>query len=475
MMRKGLVTSSQFNAIVDESSAPGIPRSDSGPSAEVAESSFATRVVGHIHALLHGAPLFQPGDPQHAAHVARFAGTLRRELSTTGVGRVRLNAFPDRLELNDRVYRAPMHMAERERWLFERLGRLGIAELVFEGAVTDENVAALLSVLMSADRYGSVVPDTRWETVAVRATVADQSVDALVHSLSHCRRFAVLALYADALAATRRWGYAIQEGGRAPLRDATHFAARLIDAYDRDPAGLLGMLALRPIAGTFGSRRLDAAIVAIALLRELEFSEQLTLDLVTTALIRRVPDGWGAWWVRAPGEPIAAARLAMEAETPLAQVISFEGAAPVGLSIPDAYYGRAVQPHAGTLVMNVACAYVDLLQPGQASNPFSPEAALQMMIAQSDKYFEGTVLAALGRALGAWPPGAIVRLNSGDFAVVIERAGPDAATSRPVIRPVDGSSTAVYDLSRPELAPYRVVSAATADDCPANPMYAFIL
>ncbi len=125
-------------------------------------------------------------------------------------------------------------------------------------------------------------------------------------------------------------------------------------------------------------------------------------------------------------------------------------------------------------IVSAASAFVDLLQPGEGSSPFSPEVALQMMISQAGEFFEAVVVSALVQALGIYPPGSLVRLNSGDLTVVLAPPTRGGDLRRPYVRPIKFGATEIYDLSRPELDTYKIVSGGQRSDCEVNPIFVFL-
>lgn len=433
-------------------------------------------VVVHLHSLLKSRGMYAQGHPQHLQQARRFAAAIAPAFQTLGVASLALVFVDGRIFVNGRPVRPNERVVDKTTWVYERFAALGVAELRIDAGVGDEDVNAFVDALGAAESSGqALAKDVQSGAIVAHVARRAAEFDDLIANLAFTARFELLQFYAEALSTVRLWAHDIAAGALADRVAATRLAARLIDAYASDPSGLLGFVNLRPVAGSFANRRLDATIVAIAIARELGFNNEQTLELASANLIRRLPSNWVAWWVRAAGDPAHAAADALGAPDPLEAIVTFEAAAPVGLAIPSGFYGQSVQPHASTLILNVASGFVDLLQPGDASNPFSPEAALQMVVAQSGTFFEPTIVAALAQSLGAWPPGATVRLNSGDVAVVVARPRPGTASNRPFIRPIEHSQqVATYDLARPELAPYLIVGAAQRGDCPVNPMFVFV-
>lgn len=458
-------TSGYFAAVAGSSQLPAAPHDQA-----------AVLVMAHLNSLLRSWGMYDANHPQHLAQANRFGTAISPAFDNLGVQTLQFVFVGQHIYVGGRPVRPNERVVEKTTAVLDLMLTVGVTELRLSAGTQAQDIKQLVEGLLAARESGHPLPRDI-VTPTVQALVPRQS-DEHAELLAHLRfsnRFELLQLYGEALSTVRRWAHDIQGGGVTDSIAANRLAIRLIDAYAADPSGLVGLVNLRPIAGSFANRRLDATIIAIAIARELGFNDAHTVELAATNLVRRLPDDWKAWWARQPQPPYTAASNALRAETSAEAIASFEAGAPVGLAIPPEYYGRNVQPHAITQLLSVASGYVDLLQPGEASNPFAPEAAVQMMIAQSGSFFEPTVVAALVQALGVWPPGSAVRLNSGDVAVVVHRPRPGARSNRPFIRPVEfNNQVATYDLSRPELDAYRIVGSAQRGDSPVNPMYVFI-
>lgn len=457
-------------------SSSGLPGSLSGSalatSATAApEETAAAVAVGHLYTLLLACSSLSPTDPQVRGLAGRFAAVVRPLLDGIEGDAMHLVLSGGAVHCNGRLVRPDSALADRVRWLdeFAAQRRLGVVSIARD--VQDADVASVIVSLFQNPRLPGPLQTS---TFQVRPPAIDDEHDELLGHLAYASRFPLLSFYAEAIGVIAE----LEDVARptpTQARERSRVAARIIDACGRDPSGMLGLVTLRPLPATAANRRLDAAIILAGMAFALQFDRRHTLELVDAALSRRFPGGENTWWTRDPGDPGRAAVRAMEQTTTLERLVTFEAAAPVGLSIPQSYYGREVQPHVCTLLMHVAHGYVDLLQPGESSNPFSPETALQLMFSQTGGFFDPHAVSALASALGLWPPGTIVRLNSGDVAVVVHRPRPGASPHRPFLRPVELSGgSAIYDLSRPELAAYEIVSSAQRSDCAVNPTFVFL-
>lgn len=419
--------------------------------------------------LFHAGAAFDAGHAQVNAAAQRFVDAIAAPFAMTDVERFCVTIVGDHIYVNGAAVEADAALQARIAWFLEFCHQRNVGQIHLRRGATVIHVASVANRVLSTQPDVGIQESIATRSFRVGPLRQDEEHEELVGHLTYASRFEVLCLYAEILANLH--------GGLGGTGRPAHgrLAARLISAYQSDPSGLLGLVCLRPLPSTVANRTLDTAILLVGMAHVLNFSRAHTHALVTTALRRRFINQEVAWWVRDPGQPYEAAKAAFRAPDALGIVTTFESAAPIGVTIPAEYYGHEVAPHVSTLLLRVAAGYVDLLQPGDASNPFSPETALQLMHAQSGSFFDADAVAALFQTLGLWPPGAVVRLNSGDVAVVVHRPRPGALPNRPFLRPVELSGgSATYDLSRPELAAYEIHGSAQRGDCAVNPMFVFL-
>ncbi len=434
---------------------------------------LASKVVARLYDLFHAGTAFDAGHAQVNAQAERCVQALTPLFAPAAAEEFCVTVVGDQIYVNGTLVQADDTMQAPLAWLIEFAQRRSVGQIHILRDPKALDIASVTNRLLSTQPEVGLPFAIETTTFSVAPLLRDEEHEELVGHLTYASRFSLLRLYAEALAAmnTATSKRAATQGPNM----ATRLAARLIDAYQRDPSGLLGLVCLRPLPGSVANRRLDTAIVLIGMAQMLNFNRSQTLELISTALAREFAGQEVAWWVREPNSPYEAAKSAFRAAEPLRILTTFEAAAPVGLQVPNDFYGREVQPHVATLLMHVAAGYVDLQQPGDSSNPFSPETALQLIFAQTGKFFERAAVGALAGALGLWPPGCVVRLNSGDVAVVVHRPRPGAPAHRPFVRPVELSGgSAIYDLSRPELGAYEICSSAQRADCAVNPMFVFL-
>jgi hypothetical protein len=431
-------------------------------------------LVASLRAIFKSIGMYSAAHPQVIEHSQRLVDNLQPLFNDLDCSEIQVATVGRHFYVNGDPVRPSPNAAQEMAWFAELTDRLGLVEIRLVEGVNSRNVAEFANHLRETDRANKRLVDTQFENIELFTTGQDAEMDELIGHLQYLPRFPLLAFYAEALGLVGQWVDQLRHGAQPDAVSARRIIARAIDALHSDPSGVLGLINLKPLPGSPVNRRLDSALVCLAIGKQLAVKDDQLLELGTTALIRPVAFPKEAWWERESLDGKSAAEVAYRAESPLEIITSFEGSAPPGRVVPAGFYGHEVQPHVATLIIAVASAFVDLLQPGESSNPFSPETALQLMLTQAGEFWEPTIVCSMAYALGLYPPGTIVRLNSGDVAVVVRRPLPGSPIGRPCIRPIELASNTVFDLARAEMATYKIVGSTQRTACEVNPLFVFL-
>lgn len=431
-------------------------------------------LVAGLRAVFKGIGMYSAAHPQVRETSQRLVVNLAGTFNALDTNDLQVVTIGNHFYVNGDPVRPSQNATAEMAWFSDLTTRTGVVEIRIGDDVTADDVAGFSAHLRTLDRNGQRIKDSQFGSIRVYTAGEDPEFSELLGHLRYLPRFPLLVFYAEALSQVGHWVDQLRHGAQPDSLSARRIIARSIDALHTDASGLIGLINLRPLGGTAVNRRIDTAIVCLAIAKQLGMSDNGMLELGTTALVRPVAFPNQTWWAREPLTGKEAAELAYRADSLLEIITGFEGACPPGRVVPEDYYGRPVQPHVATLILSVASAYVDLLQPGESSNPFSGETALQLMISQAGEFWDPTVISALAHALGLYPPGTVIKLNSGDLAVVVRRPMPGNPIGRPFIRPIELSGASTYDLSRPELAAYSIGGSAQRTDCTVNPLFVFL-
>jgi hypothetical protein len=434
----------------------------------------AQAVMMQLYSLLH--PIFTlTFQPQLLPNLAeRFCQMLRTQFQVAGVAEFDLHVAGQRLSLNRRPVR--LEGAEHARaltvgqWLLE----LGIVRLKVRNALDAESVQQFVLWLERLHRgQAGAAEAVEIGAFSVGMAPHDPEFEALLTDLQQCSRLPLLLLYADSLSQLVELENGTQ--GREfedPIIPLKRVAAQVIDALRADAAGILGLTALRPVPGHPEVLRLDTMVLTVALAMALGIADDEVLE-VGTAVLAAPIFRTGSGWTEAPVSPGNASRAAVS-NHPLCRVLTFETLQGQGRVVPALAYGDPTEKHPIALIVDVARSYVDLVHGRPGLPAHLPSAAIQRMIAHSGSRFDDDVIGALVSILGLYPPGSVVRLNSGDLAVVIDSPPVGDDIRRPSVRLLSGIQRQVFPLHDPALEAYRVVDADVPSELGPNPFFCLL-
>lgn len=438
------------------------------------EEMSGALVVYQLYTLLRAATMYEPGHPQVTQQARRYAEALRPQFDALGSDQITVVFSGAHIYVNRTAVRADAAEQVRAQWLMQQLGRLRVLEIVFRRNVDEADLSTLCRRFSEAcHTQGSIADITDLGGVSLLVAKEDPGFESLLGTLVRLARYPLLQLYAEGLSRTVGWVQALDHGHAPDAIGARRLAGQLVDAYHVDPGGTAGMVVAQPSQGA-AARRFHTAIIGVGLALHVGLSDTSALEVGMSALLRPVVEPWANWWERQPVGPQYAAHVAMRSQLPLIAITSYESMAPLGVVAAAECYGEPRFKHLASLILDVSEAYVQLLSPAAPASPFTPEMALQMLIAQAGRAFDADLVSALVSLLGLWPPGSLVQLNSGDLAVVVEPPPVGSDLGRPTVRVVDVLSTQVYPLWKPELQAYSIVRSVARSESPVNPGYVFL-
>jgi hypothetical protein len=439
------------------------------------EELAGQQLIGLLQALLKTALMYAPGHPSVNAQAQRMITLLENSFDALGVDQLPLLVTQDYVYLGRDAIRPDDKLVDRVDWVRQQFTALGISELRLRVGITLEHLTGFVSDFVRAHNAQTPMPELNdGGPLEVLQSQMPAELEELLIQLRGARRGPLLQIYAEGLARTREWAERSNRGHHAANVVAKRIVGQVVDAIAADTSGMLGMVTLQPRPGSFTNRRFDAAIVATAIARAMGLTDHQALDIGIITLVRPTPPTWPAWWVRKPLAPSEAAELVAGVSAPLERVVAFEACAPGGTALPAAWYGERRAKHLATRIVELAEGYVDLLQPGEASSPFSPEMAVQMLQAKAGTLFDPVLVELLTGLLGYFPPGTLVTLNSGDTAVVVNAPALGSDLRRPSVRPVRTDARETYHLAKPELSSYQITGTVSRARVPCNPMYVFL-
>jgi putative nucleotidyltransferase with HDIG domain len=421
----------------------------------------ADDLVRRLAAALRGAQLYAATHPLVTRNIAALNDTITLVHATTPS--IAIGIVGDQLVVGDiPIPRAAENMGE----LMRRIQQAGIERIVIDrGVDVDELTRLVLTVAQSE----SVAPGkTRSDHVAealaklphirVGRLEIEQRVDASVGDIATIRR-----LYDDAVSlAGTLWESAKTEG--IPDADvARGMVDNLAQAVAQNRTALLALTALKNYDNYTFTHMVNVSLLTMGQARGLGIEGPLLREFGLSALMHDIGK------VRTPTEVLnkpdkltdaefeimkrhtidGAEILRKTAEMPaLAPVVAFEH----HLRVDGTGYPLGVKREGlnlGTMLCGIADVYDAMRSQRAYQQAFPTDRILAVLQRNDGKQFDQNLVRRFAQLVGIYPAGNLVRLDSGDVAVVVRTYAPDPYRPRVrVIMKRDGTRLdRPYDLN----------------------------
>lgn len=448
---------------------------------------LADDLVRKLSAALRGAQLYAPTHPL----VTRSVGALHETLvlvhgSTPSIA---IGVVGDDLVVGDiPIPRAAENMGE----LMRRLQQAGIERIVIDRGVAPDELAKLVQTVakseatapgrMRADEVTAALG--KLPHIRVGRLQVEQRVDAAVGDMSTFRR-----LYDDAVSiAGALWDGARTEG--TPDADAARgMVDHLAQAVAQNRTALLALTALKNYDNYTFTHMVNVSILTMGQARGIGIDGPLLRELGLSALMHDIGK------VRTPPEVLnkpdkltddefaimrrhvvdGAEILRRTSEIPaLAPVVAFEH----HLRIDGTGYPLTVQRPAlnlATMLCGIADVYDAMRSQRAYQQAFPTDRILAVLQRNDGKQFDQHLVRRFAQLVGIYPAGNLVRLDTGEIAVVTRTYAPDPYRPRVrVIVSADGVKLErPYDLNlweAPEGAPTAIQAPLDPDAHQIDPL-----
>ncbi|MGQ0732629.1 MAG: HD-GYP domain-containing protein [Acidobacteriota bacterium] len=428
---------------------------DAGRAPRVAED-----VVRKLGAAIRGAQLYAPGHPL----VQRSLDALAEALATALLDQVTLaiGVIGDDLVVGDR----PLpKAAESHGELLRRLHTIGVERVTFERGVTPDELRTLVLTLAHPERpvgeaAVGIAPADAAATLKglphVRVGRIDTGDDKPSHDIATLRR-----MYADAVSVSSRLWEAAQVEGLPDPGMARQLIEDLAQSVAQNRTALMALTAVKDYDNYTFTHMVNVSILTMAQARALGIDGALLREIGTAALMHDIGK------VKTPIEILqkpdalteneliimrqhvvdGAAILRRTQDMPaLASVVAFEH----HLRLDGEGYPIGVTRETlnlGTMLCSIADVYDAMRSKRSYQNSFPTDRVLAVLGRNDGTQFDRHLVRRFAQLLGIYPPGNLVRLDSGETAVVLKTHAPDPR--RPRVRVVlgaDGARLTPYDI-----------------------------
>ncbi|HET9194217.1 MAG TPA: HD-GYP domain-containing protein [Vicinamibacterales bacterium] len=410
---------------------------------------IAEELARRLAAALRGAQLYAPDHPIVKRNVAALAETITVALAAHAT--LTIGIVEEDLVVGDTpVPRAAETMGE----LMRRLQQAGIERIVIEDGVEPEEITELVQTVARAER-GTAPPAPRLQHIRVGKLQVEQRVEAVgdMATFQH--------LYQDAVGiAERLWDSATTEG--KPDADAARgIVDSLAQAVAQNRTALLALTALKNYDNYTFTHMVNVSILTMGQGRGLGIDGAALRQLGLAALLHDIGK------VRTPPEILnkteqltdrefeilkrhtvdGAQILRTTPEVPaLAPVVAFEH----HLRADGTGYPRGVsrpELNVATMLCGISDVYDAMRSQRVYQQAFPTDRILSVLQRNDGKQFDQNLVRRFVQLVGIYPAGNLVRLDSGETAVVTKAYAPDpyrprvkvlfAADRTPIPRPFE--------------------------------------
>ena len=409
------------------------------------KAKLAEEIARRLGAALRSAQLYAPGHPLVTRSIAALADTLTVAHAT--VPSLAVGIVGDSLVVAD----VPVpRVAETMGELMRRLEHAGIERIVFDRGVPSDEIGQLVQAVARSEA-GKELAMNRLQHIRVGRLQVEEEKQT-VGDIATFRR-----LYTDAVSvAGRLWESAVVEG--IPDADAARgMVDSLAQAVAQNRTALLALTALKDYDNYTFTHMVNVSILTMGQARGIGVEGAMLREFGLAALMHDIGK------VKTPSEILnkpdklndkefeilkrhtveGAEILRKTPEIPaLAAVVAFEHhLRSDGTGYPDGV--SRPQLNVGTMLCGIADVYDAMRSQRVYQQSFPTDRILAVLQRNDGKQFDQHLVRRFSQLVGIYPAGNLVRLNTGEIAVVVKTYAPDPHRPRvKVIRGADQSTLA---------------------------------
>jgi len=403
----------------------------------------ADEFVRRLTAAVRASQLYAPTHPLagRALHaLAESANQLLADEATVAVGFIDNEVVVGEIPL--------VQVGEAFSELLRRTRQLGIERIGFDRGVTPDEIAVLIDTLAHPEAAGTTTPGQAADPLAVLGKLTrikvgrlalDERVEASTADVATIRR-----LYTDGVSiAGALWEMTQHEGTPDP-RQARALVDSLAQAVAQNRTALMALTALKDYDNYTFTHMVNVSILVMAQARSLGIEGTLLREFGLAALMHDIGK------VRTPIEVLNKPDKLTDAEFSLMRMHVVDGAeilrrtpeipalAPVvafehHLRLDGTGYPMGVKRSSlnlGTMLCSIADVY-DAMRSQRAYQGAYPTERILAVLQKSDGlHFDQHLVRRFSQLMGLYPPGNMVRLDTGHVGVVVRTFAPDPRRPR---------------------------------------------
>jgi putative nucleotidyltransferase with HDIG domain len=429
---------------------------------------FAEDTVRRFAAAVRGAQLYSPKHPIVERSLGALAESVTQLLADQSS--VAIGLIDQEIVVGD----TPLSKTENYAELVRRLQSLGIERIGFERGVEPDELARLVLTIAHPERRpGEAVTSATPADVAaalqnlphirVGRISLDERVNASSADVATIRR-----AYTDAVNIAGRLWEGTQRDGIPDPQEATKLVDNLAQAVAQNRTALVALTALKEYDNYTFTHMVNVSILTMGQARGLGIDGTLLREFGLAALMHDIGK------VRTPKEVLNKPDKLTDAEfalmrmhvvdgaeilrrtpeiPPLAPIVAFEhhlridgSGYPIGVKRPKL--------NLGTMLCSIADVYDAMRSQRAYQQSFPTDRILAVMKRSDGTQFDQNLVRRFTQLMGIYPPGNLVKLDTGELGVVLRIYAPDPY--RPKVRVIAGSDgekvLRPYDINLWEIA-----------------------
>ena len=415
----------------------------------VQRARLADDLVRRLAAAIRGAQLYAPGHPIVVRNITALTEALALLHTTTAS--LAIGIVGDDLVVGEiPIPRAAENMGE----LMRRLQNAGVERIVVDRGVDGAEITRLVQALATADVNQLNALTTGLRHIRVGRLQVEDRVDAPAGDAATFKR-----LYDDAVSVAGRLWDAAQTEGQPDPNASKSIVDSLAQAVAQNRTALLALTALKNYDNYTFTHMVNVSILTMGQARGLGIDGSLLREFGLSALMHDIGK------VKTPTDILnkpeklddrefeimkrhtvdGAEILRRTPEMPtLAPIVAFEH----HLRADGTGYPNGVvrsQLNLATMLCGIADVYDAMRSQRHYQQAFPTDRILAVLQRNDGKQFDQNLVRRFAQLVGIFPAGNLVRLKSGEIAVVMKTYAPDPYRPRvKVLRGADGN-----DLERP--------------------------
>jgi putative nucleotidyltransferase with HDIG domain len=366
------------------------------------------------------------------------------QLERSGFG---LQALSDSLYVNDLRLRVDVVGQASHQFLVDEFSRRGLAGVRFSPGVepselisfsqaffewpAPEDTAAAAPVEMFEHKLRSQNVVHLWPIRELAAPIEESETE------SQSQRVVARKSFLRAMHSTKSVMLCARRGRRVDLRHAKRAVQSIVDLILSEELSLLGMTTLKDYDEYTYQHCVNVAILAITMGNRIGLSKQQLSQLGVAGLFHDIgkvrmpnailqkpgklsPEEWAVMKTHPiEGVKIITKLHGLSSLAMRAMVTAYEH----HLNIDLSGYPRLNRPRSQNLFSRIVaiCDCFDAMTAHRSyqKDPFTPYEALHYMTTKLSDRFDTTLLKVFIRTIGIYPPGSVVKLSTGEIAVVL--------------------------------------------------------